>query len=426
MRTILLVAVSLCFLLVQVSARIRAIAMGNKVDLRFSDTYETWTAQWNERTDMADARGDPSTPSIIVAGELAGLTAALIGSRGKFARENATTIVGALALVAEQYAPQVAYYQKLYGGQDNFTAINAIELALTDTMFRAFFNSFSAMARKYNTYVVAGTMGPKIRISHDPKEIALFKDPDLDQVKEVYMAADKFVYNSAYTFNPKGEIIGVTDKYHLTSDDIGLMQFSSGSLTTNPIYQNIGGSEEANLCVAICYDSFFDDVISFYNDNNCTVLAQPTYNNGAWAAYYNNNPDSQSSSYWQPDEWLSSTFGSVAASYENIQYNINAMMVGNLYDMPGDGQSSITQKSDDQLTEECFVGLTLPLVPPYNYTGKVVGCLPWVMTDDDDDQSLSLEERRELLNKRAVEMLPGSGSVYENQYNDAVVAADLF
>ncbi len=39
-------------------ARLRAIAVGNKVDLKYSQTYETWQNQWLNRQDLIEARGE--------------------------------------------------------------------------------------------------------------------------------------------------------------------------------------------------------------------------------------------------------------------------------------------------------------------------------------------------------------------------------
>ncbi len=184
--------------------RLRAIAVGNKVDLKYSQTYETWTAQWLDRQDLIEARGEiniTTNPALIVVGELTGLTSAFIGSRGQNARENASSIVQAFTMLAKAYAPQVEYYQSRYGqnSSSSFNMINAIEMALTDTMWRAFIGTFSALAIELQAYVIAGTLAPRIRVSSDKKDIAFFKDPDLsfDEVDEVYIADSAEVYNSA-------------------------------------------------------------------------------------------------------------------------------------------------------------------------------------------------------------------------------------
>jgi predicted amidohydrolase len=338
---------------------LRAIAVGNKVNLKYSETYETWTNQWLGRTDLLEARGEinsTTNPAVIVVGELTGLTSAFIGSRGQTA-----------------YAPQVEYYQNLYGS----SMINAIEMALTDTMWRAFFGAFSTLASHYQAYVIAGTLSPRIRISHDKKEIAFFKDPDLslDEVHEVYIADSPEVYNSAFIFSPfnGGEILGVIDKFHLTDEDKTLLQVTSGTLESSltyslgpPMGETTGeGQQGVNVCVAICYDAFFDDVLTFHDQQNCSVLIQPSYNTQPWASYVNST---STPVYWQPDDWTRSTFASVSDRYPSIQYNVNAMQVGNLLDLPADGQSTITKKSmtfpND--TSTCFVGLDSSL----NLTGK--------------------------------------------------------
>src|SRR3546814_6490637 len=75
-------------------------------------------------------------------------------------------------------------------------------VAATDTFARGFSQTFSDIARDYGIYVVASNNQARYRASSDPVDIATFRDPDLPNVDEVYVATDARVPNTTFLWGP--------------------------------------------------------------------------------------------------------------------------------------------------------------------------------------------------------------------------------
>ena len=96
---------------------------------------------------------DPGAPSkaLVVFPEDVGLINVLIGSRGETARRQ-TTALGAIPSLFEPYSRQVAYYAEKYPGQP---ALRLLFLALTDTLYRSFYETFRELAMEHDVYIAA-------------------------------------------------------------------------------------------------------------------------------------------------------------------------------------------------------------------------------------------------------------------------------
>ncbi|CAF1162459.1 unnamed protein product [Adineta ricciae] len=131
------------------------------------------------------------------------------------------------------YEKQMNFYSKTY---PNISITNALELALSDVMRRAFNYTFSTLARSLNATVVAGTLGPRILRSADREDIDFFGDPDLyPNQTEVYLPLTKEVYNTVHVYAPNGSLIASRDKMNLTPEEVQLLQLTAGKLEDNRI-----------------------------------------------------------------------------------------------------------------------------------------------------------------------------------------------
>src|SRR5688500_4064953 len=90
---------------------------------------------------------DPAAPdkALVVFPEYAGLVNILIGSRCAASRR-ATSALSAIPSLFQPYSRQVAYYAEKYPGQG---AVRLLFLALTDTLFRSFYETFRDLAREH-------------------------------------------------------------------------------------------------------------------------------------------------------------------------------------------------------------------------------------------------------------------------------------
>ncbi|MFA5892089.1 MAG: hypothetical protein WDA27_14260 [Actinomycetota bacterium] len=175
------------------------------------------------------------------------------------------------------------------------------------------------------------------------------------------------------------------------------------------------------------------------------VLLQPEANPGPWGEFTTGR-ESRGFGDWQPLSWLDSAWRSVADPTVGFRYAVTPHMVGNLVDLTFDGQSVIFERCSaatgdantcDGNQPAAFVG-TDEFVPCVNaddptcdaplwgpYAGpkpEVMVLAPWVL---EDDPSLDARANRARLSERARAMLANSGSVFENDYLETTVWADL-
>jgi hypothetical protein len=144
------------------------------------------------------------------------------------------------------------------------------------------------------------------------------------------------------------------------------------------------------------------------------LVVQDEANPGRWAAY---NPGG-----WQPLEWMSSTWRAVADPTVRFRYNVTPHLVGNLLDLPFDGQSAITSR-EQRAPLRSYVGTTAPLDPrdPEEYAvyaGRkphFLALAPWVVPDGP----------RPELEQVSAALAPGSGDALEDDYLQTAVHADL-
>jgi len=303
----------------------------------------------------------------------------------------------------------MAVYAKRFKGE-GLSFANYLELALVDVMWRAFFTTFSLISMQKRSYVIACTLAPQITESTDWLDIKLLGDPDIPDLKSVFVAANASVYNTAFIFDPQGNIVHSVSKHFLTDEEITVLNLSSAPISSNLAFDLPG---MGRLCIAICYDAFYQQIITPLDEQGCVTLIQPSYNTGIWASYEN--------LYWQPEDWQHSTWGSIQSQYQNILYNVNVMIVGNLFDSYADGQTSVHMKSNQ----------SPPLMGPFiyigvdnvnsNYTGTALAVADWVIPDPGiANPQLSLDQRRYILQQQGLEL------VQTNAYVVTVVEQTLY
>jgi len=345
-------------------------------------------------------------PNLVCFPEDTALAAVLIGSRGEAARGMSGMLPAILSLTLN-YLPQVLHYLDAHPG---VSLQRALLLSLTDTIYRAFFETFRDLARTHGVWVEACTVVAPVRVSESPEDIDFFGDPDLDDPGYVYLPEGRDVYNTAFLFDPQGNIVLSTHKVHLVSlEGPELLDLTPGALEDVAALDAPWG----RLGIAICFDAFHADYMERMNALGCAVVIQPSANPAPWAA--------PSQTYdWQPEEWLNSAHHDVTdPAYPAVRYVVNPMLTGNLFEIAFDGQSAVTARHP------------APGAPPANYVGLdpvpgFVRVAPWVVPDPGlADPGLGLEQRRALLNEVALQLAPGSGSGMENAYLETAVRADI-
>ncbi|MDP9142352.1 MAG: hypothetical protein M3O62_16385 [Pseudomonadota bacterium] len=436
-------------------SRLRTVAFQFKQDVRHVVSYDSFRTKMRCLVeDHAVPVMKPGLPMLLVFNEDIGLMALATGTRGAAVRAQAGSVLAAplgdglpagilagLGLLNVAYAPQALAYQLRLGPID---PRKQLFVAATDTSARAFSQTFSDIARDYGVYVVASNNQPRYRASRDPVDIALFADPDLAAVDEVYVATTAVVTNQTvlwgptdlYPDAPKGEtnLLFRNDKVPLTDIELNLLGLDEGPAEGESGLANAGGHEVegfrlgfATSLPAFQWGSDFgqpppaqpcDDIRNNYmacmNALGVNVVVQAEANPGRWG--------SNQAGGWQPLEWMDSTWRTVADPYAGFLYNICPHLVGNLLDLPFDGQSVIAKRGASGVGVH-YVGNTefidgTDLEPYRPYLGdkpEFIAMAPWVVADAPREQLLAT----------GTALSPGSGDALENDYLETAVWADL-
>jgi len=393
-------------------------------------------------------------PNVVVFNEDIGLATLGIGSRGAVARgvfthggaPNCTGecgSLGALAALTSAYAGPLHAYQRRFRGlsglKDGF-------VAATDTVVRGFMETFSVLAKRYGVYMIGSADVPPFTQSSRGADRAAFSDPDLHpRPGSVYVATSPTVYNEVFMWGPRNVRAGGPDvlrnvvasnrKVPLTSLEVGLgltpgpargaaavanlrpyalpgTRARIGFATSLPAFTWGSPPRGVNPCgdTSLYYMRCLDRL-------GANLVIQDEANPGRWTG-----PDGNGIEQWQPLSWMGSTYRTVSDPSVRFDYNVTAMMVGNLADLTFDGQSAITQRGlrgrgCHYIGNAVFVpGEDQPMFR--HYAGRqpdFLALAPWVVPDGP----------RVALRRVGAELAPGSGSPLEDDYLETALIADL-
>ena len=196
--------------------------------------------------------------------------------------------------------------------------VRSLALARASIAAKAYFETFSDLAAEFGVYLVAGSI-----LLPD-----LVKVPKvIDKRKTRYDFMEPNVYNMTYLFDPHGNIMGSQKKVYLVpglEDEKGF-DIVNGSLSDLKVFDSPFGK----LGIAICLDSFQEDVVKALANQGAEILIQPSANSKTW--------DKDEQEGWMKSAWT-------AIDTMDFSYAINPMMTGCLFDLCFEGQSSILKK----------------------------------------------------------------------------------
>jgi len=428
---------------------LRVFAIQYRVDLAHAVSIKSYrTAMRALMDELVVPQMVAGRPALVVYPEAVGLLVLAIGERGKSFRalgdspvapaENdvPVALIGAMAELAEASGDRIEAYRQRFGE----LGPTALHLASTDTAARAFSQTFSAIARDYGVWVVAGNYQAPYAETSEPSEITAFANPG-DSV--AYVATTPRVTNATFLWGPDdvdvhaplGEtnMLARNEKVPLTEME-ELLGFGEGPTEGDGGRENAAWVDVAGFRVGFAtslpaftygypfgerpagFDPFTDLRASYAAAQDALgvdVMVQADAN-GPWAVPV-------ASGAWQPLEWMGSTWRAVADPTVRFRYNVTPMMVGNLLDLMFDGQSSITARGHvgDGMR---FVGNAQrgPADPvEYDvYAGdkaEFLAISPWLVPDAPREQLVALSQA----------LSPGSGSTMENAYIETAIFADL-
>jgi len=188
--------------------------------------------------------------------------------------------------------------------------VRALYLLKARDIARMYFGAMKHMASRFRVHLIGGSL--------------LLPDfESYDRLEPV----GRNVYNVSFIFAPSGEIIHKQRKVHLVDlEGKKGLDVESSDLQEMSI-MDLGF---ARIGLAICYDAFFTDVVGKLASQGAEVLVQPSANPALWT------PEEE-------EKWETGILSKVQ-DYDQLQYGINPMMVGMMFDIPFEGRSSIVGK----------------------------------------------------------------------------------
>ncbi len=406
-------------------------------------------------------------PNVVALNEDAGLMTLATGSRGGAARAivndpNAPSCEGAavpcgvaavIGAVQAGYADQIAAYKARFPGM---APLAATFVGGTDTFARGWMQTFSLLAKRYGVYILGSSDQPPFRESVDPKEVAEFADPDVKHAKTAFVATSGNAYNEAFMWGPKDvadegprplrNVVASNRKVPLTPIE-QTIQLTAGPKSGPDAIENLRPyripGTKARMTFATSLPAFVydggdvtpfgqapgagidpcSDTSKYYmyclDELGANLIMQDEANPGRWAT--------KPGETWQPLEWMSSTWRAVADPTVHFDYNVTAHMVGNLADLPFDGQTAITERGLGRRAPDgsgCnYVGNS-KFLPGQDeseykvYAGpktEFLGLAPWVRGDGP----------RAKLRAVGSALAPASSDPLANRYVETAVVADL-
>jgi len=375
----------------------RFFVMQPKVDVSTILTYADYRT-WVEG--LVDARVTSclakTKPNVIVFPEETSLVATFIGTRADGARQQ-TTSFGAFFQVLNAYLGPSLFYDQQFGGGLGFG--EKMTLGVTDTVWRAFSETMSEVAIKSGAYVVASAnVSGTIEKSTDPTLLGTLHDPDLAS-DYVYVAKERNVYNTAFVFSPKGDIVFQARKPYLVESEENDLQLEYGALADVRPF-DLGF---ARIGVLTSKDAWMPDVVDRLAIQGANTFVQPEAFSG-WAI-------EELPGDWLPDVFTQSAWSAVQ-KHASFRLGVVPHLTGNLFDMVFDGQAAMLVDARTGEPQQAYIG--------QNATGGFLTVAPWGAADD---TSKSLDDRRAALRAIGQDLLPGGARA--NQYVTTAVAADF-
>ncbi len=380
----------------------RVFSLGIRQDLRRMTSYDAYSAIFEEAMAEQAPCFSKTLPNLVVLPEDSALMAAFIGARGEEARAYDDSL-SAFATLFSTYADPLSWYRKAY---PSAPGVRQLLLAMTDTLARAIEQTFPRLAKKYGVYLVTNVNVAPYESTDDPELVARLGDPDAGDGKSAWVATEPEVYNVAIAYDPEGREIGRVRKAYLVPAEEDMLMMSYGPLEQlRPIATPIG-----RLAPVISKDAWMPDVLERFNDLGADITLQHEAFSG-WGIAERDGGE------WLPEVVMESMWNHVQA-YDSFRFSLFPCLTGNLLDMVFDCQSAVVLEASPGQPAQAFVGME-----------PVTGFLdigPWVMPDPvEEDATLSLEERRNLLRERGQAMTPGAGEPYENAYTQSSARGDI-
>lgn len=400
---------------------LRVVAASYKQDLAHAESYAAYAAHMREVMQRVRPHLTPEGANLVVLPEAASLVTWLTGPRGAAARRlpalpDSSSL--ALASLAVPYAPQAAYYAAKCPG---IPPARALFLALTDTVWRAFGETFASIARDEHAWVLVNAYVGDVRVVRDPLAVALLADPVAGTSYAYEAGCD--VWNQAMLFDPSAPadadgaadpssvLAGVQRKAYLVPVEreqrAGLALSSESPDEVHPLRIPVADGAVAKVGVVTSKDAWMNDLPERLDIEGMDLFVQPEA--GGWAGV----GEDGGADPW-PQDALYRSAPAETNRLPNTRMGVVSTLHGNLFDLYFDGTPTIAVDRADRTAHTSLLGM--------QPDAAIAARGPWVA---DDDPLAALGPRRAALAEAGRALLPGSGDPRENGQLEPVVSADL-
>ena len=306
LRTLLIALFALFIAPVAAANEIQLVAVQLELDIDDYWTHDAFEQLIRGQMAAVAAQTDSEIPTLVVFPEDVGLLLAISGMEKQLA--GIDSIEAAIGkAVTSKLVPLL--WTRLIRWKP---WVPALFLNRQNDIAAAYFGTFSAVAREYEMYVVAGS----VLLPPYPIENGV--------VRWDKKPTEHNVYNTSYLFGPDGRVIGKQDKIDLIElEQEAALNLNSGTIADLRVFETPIG----NIGIAICLDSFSNEITNRLVALGANILVQPSANPGPW-------------SEWQQTDWLRST-QLMVGGHQRFVYGVNPMLVGPLWDIDFYGQSAI-------------------------------------------------------------------------------------
>ena len=302
----------------EAALKVNLVAVQAKTELKDYASVEAFHAKIASLMERAMREVDPELPTLVSFPELVGMYLSFVPYYWDDLKDETNLEAAGSKLVMKNMArlseedrrtPEAAARRLMF-----------IEYAVETE--RAYMDTFSSLARDYGVYLAAGS-------------IAL---PPLEENARKggrYIIDETKVYNTSYLFSPRGLCLRRVPKVYLTTSEVGM--FDSGPKSELvPVDTALG-----RVGTLVCFDGLHQTPVEHYDALGVDILLEPAYHQELW-----DGPCSYDAPGTEGENRLRTGNPSIIQGRENIQYGVNAFMVGAVFeDMLAEGLSSISRNT---------------------------------------------------------------------------------
>jgi len=299
--------------------KVNLVAVQAKTELNDYRSNEAFQAKMASLMERAMREVDRDLPTLVSYPELVGLFLSFVPYHWDDLKDETNVEAAGMKLVVKSMAaiPEGQRASPEAGARWLMFIQHAVETE------QAYVETFSSLAREYGAYVAAGS-------------IAL---PPLEEEPGKggrHVRDETKVYNISYLFSPRGVCLNRVPKVNLT-EPFEVRIFDGGPRSELvPVDTAVG-----RVGTLVCYDGFHETLVERYDALGVDIMLQPSYNHELWDGPCWYDPSSK-----EGESRLRTSGCALIQGRENLQYAVEAMMVGAVFeDTLAEGLSYIARNT---------------------------------------------------------------------------------